>query len=71
VIYPASVAGKYSWLMALNPMTGVIQTARAALLGTTPINWNLVSISLVACSVLLVIGIIQFKTAERHFADTI
>jgi lipopolysaccharide transport system permease protein len=28
VIYPASVAGKYSWLLAINPMTGVIQTAR-------------------------------------------
>ena len=38
VIYPASIAGKYSWILALNPMTGVIQTARTALLGTTPIN---------------------------------
>ena len=26
VIYPASIAGKYSYLLALNPMTGVIQT---------------------------------------------
>jgi lipopolysaccharide transport system permease protein len=41
VIYPASIAGKFSWALALNPMTGVIQSARAALLGTTPINWML------------------------------
>ncbi|MGI0026169.1 MAG: ABC transporter permease, partial [Nitrososphaera sp.] len=43
VIYPASIAGKYSWILALNPLTGVIQTARATLLGTTPINWTLLS----------------------------
>lgn len=71
VIYPASIAGKYSWLLALNPMMGVIQTARATLLGTAPINWQLVSISFAACLVLLVIGTIYFKKVERYFADVI
>jgi lipopolysaccharide transport system permease protein len=69
VIYPASVAGKFSWLLAMNPMTGVIQSARAALLGTTPINWLLLGISFSACLVLLLIGIIYFKKVERYFAD--
>ncbi len=40
VIYPASIAGKYSKLLALNPMTGVIKAAHAAILGTTPVNWR-------------------------------
>jgi lipopolysaccharide transport system permease protein len=71
VIYPASIAEKYSWVLALNPMMGVIQNARASLLGTTPINWLLISISFVVCAAMLVIGIINFKKAERHFADTI
>jgi lipopolysaccharide transport system permease protein len=71
VIYPASIAGKYSWLLALNPMMGVIQTARATLLGTAPINWQLVCISFVACLALLVIGTIYFKKIERYFADVI
>lgn len=71
VIYPASVAGKYSWLLAFNPMMGVIQNARAVLLGTAPINWLLIGISFVACSVLLVIGTIYFKKVERYFADII
>jgi lipopolysaccharide transport system permease protein len=69
VIYPASVAGSYSWILALNPMTGVIQSARAALLGTTAINWTLLGISFSACLVLLVIGVIYFKQIERYFAD--
>ncbi|MEK7609628.1 MAG: ABC transporter permease [Patescibacteria group bacterium] len=69
VIYPASIAGKYSWILALNPMTGVIQSARAALLGTTPINWVLLSISFSTCLIILIIGIMYFKKVERYFAD--
>ncbi|MBI3632272.1 MAG: ABC transporter permease [Candidatus Vogelbacteria bacterium] len=69
VIYPASIAGKYSWLLAINPMTGVIQNARAALLGTAAINWTLISISFVATLLLLIFGTITFKKVERFFAD--
>lgn len=71
VIYPASIAGAYSKLLAMNPMTGVIQAARAALLGTTPINWLLLGISFTACLVLLVVGVIYFKKVERYFADIV
>jgi len=71
VIYPAGIVGKYSWILALNPMMGVIQSARAALLGTTVLNWTLVSISLVATFILMIIGIYTFKKTERYFADII
>ncbi|MFA7192123.1 MAG: ABC transporter permease [Candidatus Paceibacterota bacterium] len=71
VIYPAGVLGKYSWILALNPMMGVIQSARAALLGTTVLNWNLIGLSLLVTTVLLFIGIYTFKKTERHFADII
>jgi lipopolysaccharide transport system permease protein len=67
VIYPAGVLGKYSWILALNPMMGVIQSARAALLGTTVLNWTLVSVSLIATFVLMIIGIYTFKKTERCF----
>ncbi|MFA6339035.1 MAG: ABC transporter permease [Candidatus Paceibacterota bacterium] len=71
VIYPSSIAGKYSWILAINPMTGVIKAARAALLGTTPINWTLLGLSFVSTSILLAIGIYVFKKTERYFADII
>ena len=71
VIYPSSIAGKYSWILAINPMTGVIKAARATVLGTEPINWFLLFLSFVAVSVLLVIGIYLFKQMERYFADII
>jgi lipopolysaccharide transport system permease protein len=71
VIYPASLAGKYSWILAINPMTGVIKAARGALLGTEPINWILLEISLLSVVVLTIIGIYMFKSTERYFADII
>lgn len=69
VIYPASIAGKYSWILAINPMTGVIKAARAAILGNAPINWLLLTISATACVIMTVIGVIYFKKTERIFAD--
>jgi lipopolysaccharide transport system permease protein len=71
VIYPASIAGKYSFILALNPMTGVIQNARAAILGTTPINWLLILISFVATFVIMIFGVYVFKKTERYFADIV
>lgn len=71
VIYPASIAGKYSWLLALNPMTGVIKAARAAILGNAPINWTLLFISGITCLFILIIGFIFFKKTERYFADIV
>ncbi len=71
VIYPSSIAGKYAWILSINPMTGVIKAARAAVLGTEPINWFLLGLSFIAVSVLLVIGIVMFKKMERYFADII
>ncbi len=71
VIYPASIAGKYSKILALNPIMGVIQSARAALLGTGPVNWALLSTSIIGSLIILIIGIYVFKKTERYFADII
>jgi len=71
VIYPPSIAGKYSWVLAINPMTGVIKAARSAILGTTPTNWLLLAISAIAGVLLILIGVIFFKKTERFFADVI
>jgi lipopolysaccharide transport system permease protein len=71
VIYPASIAGKYSWILAINPMTGVIKAAQAAILGNAPINWVLLFISFITTLIMFIIGLIYFKKTERYFADII
>jgi len=71
VIYPSSIAGKYSWILAINPMTGVIKAARAAVFGNTDINWFLLLMSLLATIALFMVGVIFFKKTERYFADIV
>lgn len=71
VIYPTSILQKYSWILAVNPMTGVIEAARASVLGTTPINWILLLTSGIICLAVLIIGIIYFKKTEKYFADIV
>jgi lipopolysaccharide transport system permease protein len=71
VIYPTSIAGKYSWILALNPMTGIIKAAQAAILGNAPLNWTLLAISAASCLIIFLIGVVYFKKTEKHFADII
>lgn len=71
VIYPSSIAGSYSWILAINPLTAIIKAARGAFLGTEPVNWLLLSISSTAIVVMLVVGFVVFKKIERYFADIV
>jgi lipopolysaccharide transport system permease protein len=72
VIYPVSIVSeKFRWILGLNPMAGVIDTARAGLLGTGQINWLLLAVSAVCLAVYCVIGYFYFKKVERYFADVI
>lgn len=71
VIYPTSILKSYSWILALNPMTGVIETARAAVFGNAHINWDLLLISGVICLLLFIFGLIYFRKTEGYFADVI
>ncbi|KKS14417.1 MAG: phosphate ABC transporter permease [Candidatus Yanofskybacteria bacterium RIFCSPLOWO2_02_FULL_45_10] len=71
VIYPPSILGKYSWLLAFNPMTGVIKTARTILLGGQTINWLQLEISSLAAVIIFVVGVVYFKKTEKYFADLI
>lgn len=70
VIYPTTMlAQKYQWLLALNPMTGIIETARSIIIRTKPIDFHLLLISLGVAFVFFLIGIFYFRRTERIFAD--
>jgi lipopolysaccharide transport system permease protein len=72
IVYPASIIpGKYRFLYALNPMVGVIEGFRSALLGTTAFPLGMILISSAVSLVLFLIGIMYFKQTERYFADII
>lgn len=70
VIYPVSIAGKYQWILSLNPMSGLVEMHRSALLGGV-INWELFGISLGITFVIFITGYLYFKSVEKYFADII
>lgn len=72
VIYPISILeGRFKWILAINPMSGVIEAARGAILGIRPVDWELLSLSIAISLALFVFGIVYFRRTERFFADII
>lgn len=72
VVYPVSMLpARFRLVYALNPMTGVIEGFRAALLGTIAFPWGILGISAVVSTVLLIGGLAYFRSVERRFADVI
>ncbi len=72
VIYPVSLVGeKYQWLLALNPMGGVINAFRASLLDHQPIDWFLLSISSAIIFFMFLSGMYYFRKMEKTFADVV
>ena len=71
IVYPSSmIPVQYRMLYGLNPMAGVIEGFRWALLGTTPPEaMILVSVGVVV--VLLIGGMFYFKRMEQYFADVV
>jgi lipopolysaccharide transport system permease protein len=72
VVYSSGIIPGNNWRLvyALNPMAGVIQGFRWALLGTQPPDAAL-AVSSAVVLVLLVTGVYFFKRMERTFADIV
>jgi lipopolysaccharide transport system permease protein len=71
VIYPVSgVSPAMQFLLAINPMTGMIEGFRYALLKTPPAGWQMATSTAVGV-VLFVLGLYVFRRMERRFADVI
>jgi lipopolysaccharide transport system permease protein len=68
VIYP--VPDRWRWLLALNPMTGIIQGFRSALFGK-PFDWPTLGLSAVITFLVLLGATVSFRRLEKSFADVI
>ncbi len=72
VAYPVSVVPeKWRLLYSLNPMVGVIEGFRWALLGKQSPDFSAMAVSAAVVTVLLAGGIVYFKKMEQSFADVI
>ena len=73
IAYPSSLIQDPTWRMlyALNPMVGVVEGFRWALLGTDTAPGSMVIVSAVVACIVLVSGAIYFRRMERQFADIV
>ncbi|OQA42176.1 MAG: Teichoic acid translocation permease protein TagG [Chloroflexi bacterium ADurb.Bin325] len=76
VVFGATlIPARYRWLMALNPMTGVVEGFRWALLGgvldTAYAPGPLTAVSVAISLIVLVTGVVFFRSTEKTFADII
>jgi lipopolysaccharide transport system permease protein len=71
VLYPLShVPAALKLPLALNPMAGMVEGFRYALLGS-PVSWTLVCTSTGMSLLIFVAGLYVFRRMERTFADVI
>jgi lipopolysaccharide transport system permease protein len=72
VVYPSTIVPP-SWraLYGLNPMVGVIEGFRWALLGSAPPDLRMLLVSSLLASLLFMSGLIYFRRMERTLADRI
>jgi len=72
IVYPIETipAGIWRWLYGLNPLVGVIQGFRWALLGGDPPDITML-ISIGVVLVLLITGVYYFRRMEKTFADVV
>ena len=72
IAYPSSmIPKKWQLLYAINPMTGVVEGFRWALLGTETAPGPILAVSTIIALVILVTGLFYFQRMERTFADTV
>ena len=72
IIYPPSfVSEQYRFWLGLNPLTGIIDSFRAAIIPDQPVEWSLLGLSIIVTAVILVVGTMYFHKVERTLADVI
>ena len=72
VIYPPTfVPVNWRWILMLNPMTGIIEGFRVALLGRESFVWDELAAAAIITLALLVYSTYAFKRMEKSFADLI
>ena len=72
VAYPASlIPERWQWLAGLNPMAGIVEGFRWAVVGTPLPSLGLLGLSLVTSLAVLAGGVLLFSAIEDKFADLI
>jgi len=71
VVYPAeSLPDGLRWIVAINPMTGMVDAFRSVFLGK-PFDVPAILISLAVSLLIFIVGAAYFQRVERRMADVV
>lgn len=72
VVFPVRIISeKYQWLMALNPMSQVIESFRYMTMGVGSVNAGYMTLSVALTLLILGCGVVLFSRVEKSFMDTV
>ncbi len=72
IIYPLStMSPKHQWIMALNPITSIVETFKFGTMGVGTFSWGQLAYSFSFMVLLLGVGIVVFNKVQRSFMDTV
>jgi len=72
IVYPASlVPEQWRWIVAINPMAGVVELNRFIFFGVGSVTQDILIGGFLASLLLLVSGLLIFNRVQRTFVDTI
>jgi len=71
IIYPVTfIPARWRWVIALNPLSGIIQGFRSAIFGR-PFDWSGIALSAAVTLTVLIYAAYAFRRMEKEFADII
>ncbi len=72
IIYPLStMSPKRQAIMALNPVTSIVEAFKYGTMGVGTFNWGHLAYSFGFMIVILIIGVVVFNKVQRSFMDTV
>jgi lipopolysaccharide transport system permease protein len=72
IIYPASmIPERFQWLLALNPLSALIEMFRYVVVPSKTVDWNALGISMAVTGVIFIAGVAYFKSTEKAMADLV
>jgi lipopolysaccharide transport system permease protein len=72
VIWPISIVpAKFLPYYGFYPMAGVIEGFRASLIGQTAMPWDMIGAGFITATILMITGILYFRSRENVFADVV
>ncbi len=72
IIYPASmIPERFQWLLALNPLSALIEGFRYVVVPNRTVDWNVLGISVAISAGLFIAGVAYFRSTEKAMADLV